>query len=273
MTYHIALAGKGSSGKSTLVFHLVSHFIYTVSPSPRILVVDADPNGTASFLVGAPTGAPTIGALRSQYEREFKTGVGVAIDVSREEYAEEKMGEEALIELNGFHLLTMGRWDLAGSQCAVNRVLERSLATIAKRYDVVITDYEAGLEPLGRYAAIPIDHLLMIATPDLLSLRVASEIWGYCRRIGRDVRDASLLLNRVASEGVPDGLLEKLTQISFEGLPLAGTLHESKAISDWSQGKTLVPSGDDWQRWKFSVSQLSMMLFRDALPTMQVKAN
>ena len=114
MTYHIALAGKGSSGKSTLVPHLVNHFLDTASPSPRVLVVDADPNGTASFLVGAPTGAPTIGALRSQYEREFKTGVGVAMDVSREEFAEGKMGEEALIELDGFHLLTMGRWDLAG---------------------------------------------------------------------------------------------------------------------------------------------------------------
>ena len=42
----------------------------------------------------------------------------------------------------------------SGGQCAVNRVLERSLATLAQRYDVVITDYEAGLEPLGRYAAI-----------------------------------------------------------------------------------------------------------------------
>jgi len=40
-----------------------------------------------TYHVGAPTGAPTIGALRSQYEREFKTGVGVAIDVSREELA------------------------------------------------------------------------------------------------------------------------------------------------------------------------------------------
>jgi len=270
MTYHVALAGKGSSGKSTLVPHLVRHFLST---SSRVLVVDADPNGTASFLVGAPTGAPTIGALRSQYEREFKSGIGVAMDVSREEFAEGKMGEEALIELDGFHLLTMGRWDLAGSQCAVNRVLERSLATLAQRYDVVITDYEAGLEPLGRYTAIPIDHLLMIATPDLLSLRVAGEIWNYCRTIGRDVRGASLLLNRVASEGVPDGLSEKLTQLSFEGLPLAGGLHESKAISDWSQGKTLAPSGEDWQKWNTSVSQLFLLLFRDALMTMKFKVN
>ncbi len=270
MTYHVALAGKGSSGKSTLVPQLVRHFLST---SSRVLVVDADPNGTASFLVGAPIGAPTIGALRSQYEREFKTGSGVAMDVSREEFAEGKMGEEALIELDGFHLLTMGRWDLAGSQCAVNRVLERSLATLAQRYDVVITDYEAGLEPLGRYTAIPIDHLLMIATPDLLSLRVAGEIWNYCRTIGRDVRGASLLLNRVASEGVPEGLLGQLTQLSHAGLRFVGWLHESKAIRDWSQGKTLVPSGEDWQKWNSSVSQLFLLLFRDAMATMKVETN
>ena len=63
MTYHIALAGKGSSGKSTLVPHLVNHFL---SASSRVLVVDADPNGTASFLVGAPTGALLVVWFRAE---------------------------------------------------------------------------------------------------------------------------------------------------------------------------------------------------------------
>ena len=113
----------------------------------------------------------------------------------------------------------------------------------------------------------------MIATPDLLSLRVAGEIWNYCRTIGRDVRGASLLLNRVSGTGVPEGLLGQLTQLSHAGLRFVGWLHESEAIRDWSQGKTLVPSGEDWQKWNDSVSQLLQMVFREALLPLKVEAN
>ena len=98
------------------------------------------------------------------------------------------MGAQALCHSDGFDFLAMGRWELAGSQCTVNRVLERALVELARQYDVVLVDNEAGVEHVGRFASTPIDLLLLMATPEALSLNVAGQIMAHCREVQRPVR-------------------------------------------------------------------------------------
>lgn len=86
------------------------------------------------------------------------------------------MGQEALLSTPSYDFLALGQWGLAGSQYTPNRVMERALASILGRYDLALLDHEAGVEHLGRYTAIPLDALVIVATPARLSLDVARRI-------------------------------------------------------------------------------------------------
>lgn len=236
--FRIDLAGKGSSGKSTLVLPLVAR----LKQGRRLLVLDADPHLSAAHLLGI-TPLETLGTLRSKYEREFKMGQEIGDD-TRDEFAEKQMGAQALCHSDGFDFLAMGRWELAGSQCTVNRVLERALVELARQYDVVLVDNEAGVEHVGRFASTPIDLLLLMATPEALSLNVAGQIMAHCREVQRPVRYSVLLLNRVLEGDLSDAKI--LQQIAALQVSVAGTIPESAAMRR-GDGKDMA--------WEASVQQ------------------
>ena len=246
--FRIDLAGKGSSGKSTLVPPLVAR----LKQGRRLLVVDADPHLSAAHLLGI-TPPETLGTLRSRYEREFKTGQGIpkGDDDTRDEFAERQMATQALCHCDGFDFLAMGRWELAGSQCTVNRVLERALESLARQYDVVLVDNEAGVEHVGRFASTPIDLLLLMATPEALSLNVAAKIMAHCREVQRPVRQSLLLLNRVLEGDLSDAKI--MQQINALQVVVAGTILESVAMRRGADGDIA---------WEASVQQALSSVLR-----------
>jgi CO dehydrogenase maturation factor len=243
----ISLAGKGSSGKSTLLPTLVT-CVRALAPALRVLVVDADPHLSGTRMLGVVV-ARTLGQLRSAYERQLKIGPD-APDETRAEFAERTMGEEALAHADGFDLLAMGHWELAGSQCTVNRVLERALDGLAGNYDILIVDNEAGVEHVGRYATQHVDMLLVVAQPDAEFLEVAQQICARCRAVGRQVDAARLILNRVQAGDLDDpNLLAWLDELGREGLAYAGALIESptlRTLSRAGQSARALPTGDPW---------------------------
>jgi CO dehydrogenase maturation factor len=192
----------------------------------------------------------TLGHLRSTYEREFKQGPG-ALDETREEFAERKMGTEALLRGAEYDLLAMGHWELPGSQCTVNRVLARALDALVGQYDVVIIDNEAGVEHIGRYASLMIDLLLVVAQPDAEFLAVAQQIWARCLEVRRNVIAPRLVLNRVRDGDLDDpNLQEQLAMLRLAGLPLAGALPESDALRRLSRAgrpSWELPESDGWR--------------------------
>lgn len=190
----IALAGKGSVGKSTLIPFLVRALTQRF-PSARLLIVDADPHMSSSCLLQICP-AETLGTLRSRYERELARGHGIQ-DESRVAFAERQMGEQAIVKAPGYDLLALGHWEPNGSQCTVNRVLERSFTQLAHRYDLILFDHEAGVEHMGRFAAIPLHLLLLMATPEPLSLAVAARILERRNEVSRQIEQTWLILNRV----------------------------------------------------------------------------
>jgi len=244
----ISLAGKGSSGKSTLL-PILLETVRALAPDLRVLVVDADPHMSGTRMLGVAVDR-TLGQLRSAYERQFKLGPD-DVDETREEFAERKMGEEALIRAGSFDLLAMGHWELVGSQCTVNRVLERALDGLAGRYDVLIIDNEAGVEHIGRFSTQQVDLLLVVSQPDAEFLEVAQQIWARCREVGRRVGAARLVLNRVQEGDCEDeGLLARLDELGRGGLTYAGALPESaglRRLSRAGQSARALPADEPWR--------------------------
>lgn len=195
MTYTLTLTGKGSSGKTTLAPALLAA-LRRQRPDARILVLDCDPHQSLTTLLGLelPT---TLGRLRSDYERALLRGTELRQDESREAFLEARMGDEALYAADGYDVLALGQWELPGSQCTPNRVMERALDRLLGRYDIAVFDHEAGIEHIGRFVAFPIDDLFIVSTPDRMALDVAARIWATTRALERPVRRPWLLLNRV----------------------------------------------------------------------------
>jgi len=226
MTLTIGLAGKGSSGKTTLLPSLLEA-ASAARPGERRLVVDVDPHQSLTGLLGHG-GCTTVGRLRSAYERELLTGAALREGETREAFLEARMGQEALLRTPGYDFLALGQWELAGSQCTPNRVMERALAAMLHRYDLALFDHEAGVEHLGRYTAIPLDALVIVSTPARLSLDVARRICEDAHRRGRVAGRAVLLLNRVREGDVErPHVAAAVAELEQAGVRLLGSVSEA----------------------------------------------
>lgn len=247
---YIALAGKGSSGKSTIAALAVSWLLPWLADRP--LVIDADPHQSLCTLLGLLPSA-TLGALRSQYERALVSGRDAALrpDETRVAFAERLLVGEALHQAERFDLLALGQWELPGSQCTPNRVLGYALAQLLPRYPLTIVDHEAGVEHIGRLNAVPIDRLVVVATPEALSLQVAGRVLEHARAVGRAVHSAALLLNRVEPGDLDDpAVSEALARLEGAGLPLAAALPESRGLRVCSRagsGPLALDAADPWR--------------------------
>ena len=186
----IATAGKGSAGKTLIAASVLGAL--TMEPR-RILVVDADVHESLVEVLGQGP-VTSVGSLRSALEAQLAT---LAWDESRVEALEAGMGELVLAKRVGYDLLAMGHWAPPGSQCTVNRSLDRSLAALMGRYDLVLVDHEAGMEQMGRYSALPIDRLLLVVQPEVSFVRVASRILDRAREVRRPILGCTVILNRV----------------------------------------------------------------------------
>ena len=186
----IATAGKGSAGKTLIAAAVLN----ALAAEPgRMLVVDADAHESLVEVLGSGP-VTSVGSLRSALETQLAT---LAWDESRVEALEAGLGEGVLARRAGYDLLAMGHWAPPGSQCTVNRALDRSLAALMGRYDRVLVDHEAGMEQMGRYSALPIDRLLLVVQPEVCFVRVAGRILERAREVRRPILGCTLILNRV----------------------------------------------------------------------------
>ena len=227
MSITIALAGKGSSGKTTLLPTLLEAARAT-RPRERRLVVDIDPHQSLTTLLGHQ-GCTTVGQLRSAYERELLTGAALREDETREAFLEARMGQEALLTMPGYDFLSLGEWELAGSQCTPNRVMARALAGLLGHYDLALLDNEAGVEHIGRYAGVPLDALVLVSTPERMALDVAARISERASQLRERPRLVYLLLNRVrAGDLVRRHVTDALALLDGAGVRLLGAVREAE---------------------------------------------
>ena len=122
MTYSIALAGKGGTGKTTMAGMLVKYLVE--KGRTPILAVDADANANLNEVLGLQVDE-TLGDAREQ----MKTGASNGM--TKDMFIDMKL-QQAVVEADGFDLIVMGRPEGAGCYCAANTLLTQSLEKLIK---------------------------------------------------------------------------------------------------------------------------------------------
>lgn len=234
----IAVSGKGGVGKTALSASLARTLIE--DPKKRtMLLIDADPAQGLTHLMGAGEELHTIGEIRDDIiDSARRKGKN-----AKEEITEmfDYLITETLIEKNGFNLLAMGSHHSRGCFCPLNHLLRQAIESLARDFDLVLVDAEAGIEQINREVVKGINTLIIMLDPSRRSVSVAGKITQTLRSLQIECRVAAVA-NRVRQEDVGD----LTAALRSEGIELLGTIGEDPLLRENDRrGKTIfdLPSG------------------------------
>ncbi len=219
MTYSIALAGKGGTGKTTTAGMLVKYLVE--KGKTPVLAVDADANANLNEVLGVDLGE-TLGDARE----DMKTGV--ATGMTKDVYMEMKL-QQAVVESSGFDLIIMGRPEGAGCYCAANTLLTQYLEKLIDNYSYLVVDNEAGMEHISRLTTNNIDVLLVVSDATRRGLQAAHRIVALTEALKLSISRKVVMINRT-KEGQSDALDEALGQYDLD---FVGTVPEDSEVQQF----------------------------------------
>jgi CO dehydrogenase maturation factor len=219
MTYSIALAGKGGTGKTTTAGMLVKYLVE--KGKTPVLAVDADANANLNEVLGVDSGE-TLGNARE----DMKTGV--ATGMTKDVYMEMKL-QEAVVESSGFDLIIMGRPEGAGCYCAANTLLTQYLEKLIDNYSYLVVDNEAGMEHISRLTTNNIDVLLVVSDATKRGLQAAHRIVELTEALKLSISRKVVMVNRT-KEGQSEALNEALDQYDLDFI---GTVPEDSEVQQF----------------------------------------
>ena len=201
MTYTIAVAGKGGSGKTT-VASLIIRYLKTHRKTP-ILAVDADPNANLGESLGMKVG-DTIGGILAAFQNDK---IGIPAGLTKEAYLEYKLNE-VMVEDKDIDLLTMGRGEGADCYCYPNTILRKFVDNLSQNYPYVVMDNEAGMEHLSRGTTQNIGHMLLVSNPTVKGIRTVARIKELITELKLVVKQQSVVLSMVPGQLDPQVIAE-----------------------------------------------------------------
>ncbi len=224
----VSVSGKGGTGKTTFTALLLKAILENTNKT--VLVVDADPAANLPDVLGLEA-EMTVGDIVE--ELKDRTERGEAISLPPQLF--EMYIQEAIIETEKFDLIVMGRTESKGCYCYVNSVLRQIMQMIAKNYDVVLIDCEAGLEHIQRRVDQDIDILIVMTDGSKMGIHTAKKIVDLARRMGYKMKITGVVGNFSAS-------LNKLAELAREiSAEILGVLPYDENISKFSrEGKSLL---------------------------------
>jgi len=239
VSYSIAVAGKGGTGKTTLA-SLIIRFLNSERRGP-ILAVDADPNANLAECLGLDV-KKTVGKMLATFideKLDFPQGI------SKDAYIEYQLNE-LLVESEGIDLLVMGRGEGTGCYCYPNVILRKYIDILTKNYPFVVLDNEAGMEHVSRRLSDHINLMLMISDYSIKGVRAAGRIRDLTEELKLEVGKQFLVINRapepldtsIKEEVEKQGLNllgivpvdEELYRYDLEGKPIINLSEESEAV-------------------------------------------
>ena len=231
MSYNIAVAGKGGTGKTSLTGLLID--ILLKEKKKPILVVDADANANINEVLGVEVES-TIGQIREEANMTEKRGNSFPGGMTKAQFLQWKLNS-ILVEGDGYDLLVMGRSEGEGCYCFVNGILREQVQKISGHYDYVITDNEAGME-----------HLLLVSDCSRRSIQAVARIRDLAIELNLSVGKVYLIVNKAPDGVLNDGVKEEIEKHNLnllgvvpldeliykydsDGIPLVKLPEESKS--------------------------------------------
>lgn len=233
MSFSIALAGKGGTGKTTLSGMLIKYLVQ--NNKVPVLAVDADSNANLNEVLGLEV-HETLGNAREEMKKGIVPG-GMTKDV----FMSMKL-EQAVVESDGFDLIVMGQPEGSGCYCAANTLLTNFLDRLTANYPYLVMDNEAGMEHISRLTTRNVDILLVVSDTSRRGLQSAFRINKLAQSLNIGVGKSFLIINQAKGElsGKIMDIVEK------EDIELAGIIPEDDTVYDFDlDGKPTVDMPTD----------------------------
>jgi CO dehydrogenase maturation factor len=208
LSFNIAVAGKGGTGKTSVTSLVIRHLLKK-GPGP-ILAVDADPNANLGESLGLEV-RQTIGSIIASFNEEK---INIPPGLTKEAYLELKMSD-ALTESRGIDLVTMGRGEGPDCYCYPNVLLRKFTDTLAENYAYVVMDNEAGMEHLSRRTTQNIDELLLVSDHSVKGVRAIARVKELVDELKLVVKRQSVIINMVA-DGLDPAVSAELARLELE---------------------------------------------------------
>lgn len=224
MSFIIAFAGKGGTGKTTLSA-LTIRFLMERRRGP-VLAVDADSNSCLNEALGVQVHA-TVGRLREESLQTIRAGEERPGGMSMEQLFDYSI-QQSLIEAKGFDLLVMGRPEGPGCYCAANNIIRKYTDKLSEHYPYVVIDNEAGMEHLSRRTTHNVDILFIVSDATKKGILTARRINELVDELKLEVKQRYLIINRVQED--PSSLINLAQEY---GLNIAGWLSDDPVIGEY----------------------------------------
>jgi CO dehydrogenase maturation factor len=236
----IATSGKGGTGKTTFSA-LTVRYLKERYGRP-VLAVDADSNANLDAVLGVRA-EKTVGQLREYItENVNRAPAGMSKDMWVE-----MMLQQALVEADGFDLISMGRPEGPGCYCYLNNVFRRYLDILVNNYDYVVMDNEAGMEHLSRRTTRGVDLMFIMSDATVRGVETALRIRDLAREMKLELRRLALVVARVQGE-LPRAVRERAEE---GNLPLAGWIPDDPLVRELDEeGRPLVELPEESAAWK-----------------------
>jgi CO dehydrogenase maturation factor len=225
LSFVIAMAGKGGTGKTTVAGMLLRYLVeHGKTP---VLAVDADANSNLNEVLGLEVDS-NVGAARE----EMKKGGGL-VDITKDQLIEMRINQ-CLVEADGFDLIAMGQPEGPGCYCAANNLVAHFMGVLAKNYPFILMDNEAGMEHVSRLITNNVNLFVLVSDPSWRGIQAARRLQDLARNLKIVLGRAVLIVNR-ATNGLSPKAQE---EIATQGLELAGLIPEDPYIAEFdAQGR------------------------------------
>lgn len=193
MSFTIAVAGKGGTGKTTISSLIIRNLVK--KGTKPILAVDADPNSNLAESFGVKVNR-TIGGVMYEF---LEKKISIPPGMTKESYLELQLNS-ALEEGRDIDFLALGRKHGPGCYCYPNVLLKNFVEKLSGNYRCVVIDNEAGMEHLSRRNVEVVDLFILVSDHSERGLRAVKRISEMVDEINIRIKNRIMIVNKFHEE-------------------------------------------------------------------------